>query len=195
MQRSRTYVQLHTLIDKVNQKYRNTTANLFEAFHKFKDYYNGKTSAQPLKIRHYLFLLNSNYHTESDKNATKNIPLERSIQSHENTYTFQLHHPQSWYSQNEMRAPHATPQTHTTHENVPDIQLDEHQFYQKPDTTDEPDLFSTHILTNTPSQDQHSEEELHHEMENLQEIVIHLQLETEVPPSLLEHEITMPTPH
>ena len=32
-----TKVQLHTLTDEVSQKYKNTTANIFKAFHKYKN--------------------------------------------------------------------------------------------------------------------------------------------------------------
>ena len=80
-------------------------------------------------------------------------------------------------------------------ENVPDIQVDQHQIYQLPDTTDEPYLFSTHIPTNTPCQDHQSEEEFDHETENPQEILLLLQPEAEVPPSLPEPATTIPTPH
>ena len=86
-----------------------------------------------------------------------------------------------------MRPPHATPQIHTTR-NVPDNQVDENQFYQDPETIDEPDFFSTHIPTNTPCQDQQSEEEPDNETNNSEEIVIQPQPKANVSPLLIEHE-------
>ena len=79
-------------------------------------------------------------------------------------------------------------------EKILDIQANEHQFYQDPDTNDKLDLNSTDILTNAPCHDHQSEEELDHEIENLQEILIQQQLEASVPPSLMELEIAMSTP-
>ena len=67
MQRNRTKIQLQTLIDEVTQKYKDTTANIFEAFHKYKNYYDKKASAQPLEIGEYRILVNPKYHTQSDK--------------------------------------------------------------------------------------------------------------------------------
>ena len=34
LQRNRTKVHVHTLLDEINRKYKDTTANIFEAFHK-----------------------------------------------------------------------------------------------------------------------------------------------------------------
>ena len=81
------------------------------------------------------------------------------------------------------------------HESVPDNRVDEHQYYQDPDTIDEPDLFSTHTPASTPSQDQQSEEELDHETQNTQKNVIQLQPAAGMPPSLIDPEITMPRPY
>ena len=68
-----------------------------------------------------------------------------------------------------------------SYEKIPDIHVDEHQFYQNPDTIDELDLFSSHTLKNTPCPDKLSEKETNHAMENPQEIVIQLQPEASVP--------------
>ena len=64
---NRTKVQLKTLINEVNQKCKETNAKNFEAFHKYRNYYNRKTSAQPLKIGDYVFLLNPKCHIQSDE--------------------------------------------------------------------------------------------------------------------------------
>ena len=81
------------------------------------------------------------------------------------------------------------------HEHIPNNQVNEYPVYQDPYTIDEPDFFSTHIPTNTQCQDQQSEEELGHEMENPRKIVIQLQPEADGPPSLPEFEITIPLSH
>ena len=60
---------------------------------------------------------------------------------------------------------HVWLRTFIPQQNLFDFQVDERQFIQDPDTIDEPDFFSNHIPTNTPCQEQQSDEEIDHDME------------------------------
>ena len=71
LQNNRNKVQLRTLIDEVNRKYKDTIVNILEAFHKYKNHYNRETSAQLLEIGDFVFLLNLEYHKHSDKTQFK----------------------------------------------------------------------------------------------------------------------------
>ena len=62
-----TKTGLKTLVDAVNQKYKEQFSKNFEAFHKYKNYYDRKAQVQPLKVGNYTFLLNLKYNTQSDK--------------------------------------------------------------------------------------------------------------------------------
>ena len=63
MELNATKVQLHTLIDGVIQRYKDTIPNIFEAFHKKINYFDRKISAQPLKSGNNVYLFNPKYHT------------------------------------------------------------------------------------------------------------------------------------
>ena len=45
-----TKTDLTTLVDKVNQKYKEKVSEIFEAFNKYKNYYDQDAQAQPLKV-------------------------------------------------------------------------------------------------------------------------------------------------
>ena len=185
LQKNRTQIQLQTLFDEVNQKYKDTRAHVFEAFHKYKNYYDRNASAQPLEVVDYVFLLNLKYQTKSDKTqfktllqngpykVTKVLTLSNTIIRKTGTHKTKCLHCMQ-------------PRRVISDKNVPDIQVDKHQFYQDPDTIDEPDHFSTHVPTKTQFLDQHSKKELNHEMQKPQEVVIQLQPAAGIPPPLLE---------
>ena len=59
---------------------------------------------------------------------------------------------------------------------APEFQVIEHQFYQDPDTFDEPDFFQIHNRTNTPRSDKPPDEETDHDKEDPQEFSTQVQL-------------------
>ena len=194
MQRNRTKVQLSTLIDEANDKCKDTIVNVFDAFHKYKKYYDRKAYAQPLKLGDYVLFFNPKYHTQSGKTQFKTFLWKGSYKdtrtlTHSN-YIICKTGTQKTQCVHRMRLRRFIP-----HENVPDIQVDQQQFYQDPDTIDKPDLLSTHIPTNTLCQDQQLGEERDNKTENPQKTVIQLQAEANVPPLLIEQEVTMPATH
>ena len=152
MQQTRTTVHINTLNDEVTQKYKNAIANIFQAFQKNKNYYDRKASAQPLKVGGYVFLLNPKYHTQSDKMQVKtflwNGPYKvTKTLTHSNYFIRKTCTHKTQYLQRMWLRRFI--QQHI----VPDIQVNDQQLYQDPDTIDELDLFSTNIPAYTPCQD------------------------------------------
>ena len=55
---SRNATDVQPLIDILNSKFKETHANIYKVFHKFKAYYDRKAQASPLKVNDFAFLLN-----------------------------------------------------------------------------------------------------------------------------------------
>ena len=55
------------ILDNMNKKFQQTHDNIIEAFHKYKNYYDRKAQASPLKVNDFTFLLNKRLSQQSEK--------------------------------------------------------------------------------------------------------------------------------
>ena len=67
---------LPKLIDQVNEKDKQVSNNILQAYHKYKRYYDRKAQASPLKVNDFVFLLNPKITDHSDKIAFNNFKWE-----------------------------------------------------------------------------------------------------------------------
>ena len=63
----RTTTNITWIVENMNKKFQETHTNIIEAFHKYKNYYNRKAQASPLKEYDFTFLFNKRLFNESDK--------------------------------------------------------------------------------------------------------------------------------
>ena len=64
------------ILDNMNKKFQQTHDNIIEAFHKYKNYYDRKAQASPLKVNDFTFLLNKRLSQQSDKIPFKEFKWE-----------------------------------------------------------------------------------------------------------------------
>ena len=64
------------LLDNMNKKFQQTHDNIIEAFHKYKNYYDRKAQASPLKVNDFTFLLNTRLANQSKKIPFKDFKWE-----------------------------------------------------------------------------------------------------------------------
>ena len=64
------------LLDNINKKFKQTHENIIEAFHKYKNYYDRKVQASPLKVNDFTFLLNKRLSEQSEKIPFKEFKWE-----------------------------------------------------------------------------------------------------------------------
>ena len=64
------------ILDNMNKKFQQPHDNIIEAFHKYKNYYDRKAQASPLKVNDFTFLLNKRLSQQSDKIPFKEFKWE-----------------------------------------------------------------------------------------------------------------------
>ena len=171
-------------------KIKKNVSNICEALNKKQNNCDQKAQAQLLKVGKQRFLLNHKYNTQSDKTQFKtfswNGPYKvMKVLSHSSyivretgTHKIQCVH--------RMRLCIFIP-----HENVPDIPVDESQFYTDSDVIDELELFGTEATTQPAAVSFGTDESDH---DNQQESFIPLQPETPAPTANEEVVHTKPPP-
>ena len=164
-------------VHQVYEKYNDITANIFEAVLMNKNYCASKAYSQPLKVGDYVFLTNFEYHTQLDKTQFMTF-LQKSPCKFKKTLTHSMYIIRKTGTLKTqcvqgMRFPKFMPLV-----NAPELQVDEHQFYQDPDTFDEPDFFQIHSRTNTLGSEKPPDEEIDHDKEKPQEFSTQVKLAT-----------------
>ena len=169
-----TKTNLSTLFDEINEKYKNNAWNIFEAYQKYKAYYDRKAKAQPLNVGDYVYLLDPRQQAQADK-----TPFRTSIWDGPFKVVKALSHSNYIVRRTET---HRTQCVHRMrlrkfipHDKIPDIETNENNYYTDPDAIDESDLFDKKIPIKSPTDTQDvNTSDTDFEDENPQEIVVDL---------------------
>ena len=144
LQPPRNNVNIKTLIDEVNQKFKTTHDNIIEAFHKYKQYYDRKAQALPLKVGEFAFLLNPKYTNQSDKVAFNSFQWDgpyRIVKCLTNSnYIIRKVGTQRTQCVHRMRLRSFKP-----HEEIADIEAKKQEFYPDPEAVEDAQIFNENI--------------------------------------------------
>ena len=130
----------------MNKKLQQTHDNIIEAFHKYKNYYDRKAQASPLKVNDFTFPLNKRLSEQSEKIPFKEFKWEGpykvvKVLSNSN-YIIRKIGTLRTQCVHRMRLRLFTPNAP-----IEDITHDSSQYFEDPDALNEQELFDNHIPT------------------------------------------------
>ena len=140
-------------LDNMNKKFQQTHDNRIEAYHKYKNYYDRKAQASPLKVNDFTFLLNRRLSEQSEKILFKEFkwvgPYKVVKVLSNSSYIIRKIGPLRTQCVHKMRLRPFTPNAP-----IEDITNDSSQTSEDPDALNEQEWFDNHIPTPVTEQPQ-----------------------------------------
>ena len=154
--------EVNKIFNRMNKIYRDTTDNIVAAYHKYKNYYDRKAKAQPLKVNDFVSLLDPKYDSQSCKEEFKTFhwkgPFKVMKVLSDSNYIIGQVGTFKTQCVHRIRLKIFKPEFP-----VEDVDIRNQPLYADIDRTEDSDIFDSHIpaqtQTNTESDEPETEEE------------------------------------